>query len=39
MRPPIKKEEEGDIIVQKIIDDSFNINGKTLFFTQSPAQM
>ena len=32
MRPPIKEEEEGDTIVQKITDDSLNINGQTFTF-------
>ena len=32
MRPPIKEDEEGDTIVQKITDDSLNINGQTFTF-------
>ncbi|XVF84523.1 hypothetical protein PTKIN_Ptkin17bG0043800 [Pterospermum kingtungense] len=32
MRPPIKEEEEGDTIVQKISSDSLSINGQTFTF-------
>ncbi|XP_022735005.1 kinesin-like protein KIN-12B [Durio zibethinus] len=32
MRPPIKEEEEGDMIVQKITTDSLSINGQTFTF-------
>ncbi|KAH1047026.1 hypothetical protein J1N35_037810 [Gossypium stocksii] len=32
MRPPIKEEEEGDTIVQKVTSDSLSINGQTFTF-------
>ncbi|XVF28968.1 hypothetical protein REPUB_Repub15cG0079200 [Reevesia pubescens] len=32
MRPPIKEEEEGETIVQKITSDSLSINGQTFTF-------